>query len=70
MLEQMFAEDQLCYVITCSAEKAAKILASGNAIRIGTVTADPTLKIDDSVAISISELCEAYESWFPKFMNG
>ena len=66
----MFAEDQSRYVITCSAGKAANIMASGNAFEIGKVTADPTLKFDGSIAISMSELREAHENWFPKFMKG
>ena len=67
---QMFGEDQSRYVITCSADNAKKILASGNALQIGIVTANPTLKIDGSVAISMAELREAHENWFPKFMKG
>ena len=67
---QMFGEDQSRYVITCSAGKAANIMASGNAFEIGKVTADPTLKFDGSIAISMSELREAHENWFPKFMKG
>ena len=65
----MFAEDQSRYVITCPAADAAMILATNkDVIRIGTVTADATLKIVGSVAISMAELRAAHEGWFPAYM--
>ena len=66
----MFAEDQSRYVITCKASEAAALLKYAEISRIGVVTAEPTLKIDDGIAISMAELREAHESWFPKFMKG
>jgi phosphoribosylformylglycinamidine synthase subunit PurL len=65
---QMFAEDQSRYVLTCAPDKAAQIIASGNAIGIGKVTAEATLKIEGQTAINISELRAAHEGWFPAYM--
>jgi phosphoribosylformylglycinamidine synthase subunit PurL len=66
---QMFAEDQSRYVVTCSVEYAAKIIASGHAIQIGTVTADPVLKIG-ALEVNMAELKSAHEGWFPNYMAG
>jgi phosphoribosylformylglycinamidine (FGAM) synthase-like enzyme len=66
----MFAEDQSRYVITCKASEAAALLKYAEISRIGVVTAEPTLKIEGRIAISMAELREAHESWFPKFMKG
>ena len=67
---QMFAEDQSRYVVTCAPANAAKIIASGRAIQIGTVTTEAALKIGDTYLVSMPELREAHEGWFPKFMKG
>ena len=37
---------------------------------IGEVTANATLKIGASDAISVSDLRSAHEGWFPDFMKG
>ncbi|MDE2445884.1 MAG: phosphoribosylformylglycinamidine synthase subunit PurL [Alphaproteobacteria bacterium] len=66
---QMFAEDQSRYVVTCAPENAAAIIASGHAVQIGTVTADPTLKIEGSIAISMAELRTTHDGWFPNYMG-
>jgi phosphoribosylformylglycinamidine synthase subunit PurL len=67
---QMFAEDQSRYVVTCSPENAAKILASGNALKIGLVTAEAQLSIDGGFSISMADLRDAHEGWFPRYMKG
>ena len=67
---QMFAEDQSRYVVTCSPANAAKIVASGNAIQIGLVTRDAQLSIDGGFSISMAELKDAHEGWFPNYMKG
>ena len=67
---QMFAEDQSRYVVTCSPANAAKIVASSNAIQIGLVTRDAQLSIDGGFSISMAELKDAHEGWFPNYMKG
>jgi phosphoribosylformylglycinamidine synthase subunit PurL len=67
---QMFAEDQSRYVVTCSLAHAKNIIASGNAIQIGHVTTQAQLSIDGGFLISMAELEDAHEGWFPKFMKG
>ena len=67
---RMFAEDQSRYVLTCSTANAAKIVASGNAIQIGIVTREAQLSIDGGFSISMAELKDAHEGWFPHYMKG
>ena len=67
---QMFAEDQSRYVVTCSPESAAKIIATGNAIQIGLVSREAQLSIDGGFSISMAELKDAHEGWFPHYMKG
>ena len=67
---QMFAEDQSRYVVTCPPANAAKIVASGNAIQIGIVTREAQLSIDSGFSISMAELKDAHEGWFPHYMKG
>ena len=67
---QMFAEDQSRYVVTCSPESAAKIIATGNAIQIGLVSREAQLSIDSGFSISMAELKDAHEGWFPTYMKG
>ena len=73
--EQFFGEDQARYVLTCKAPEAAKIITQAHVqgidvIRIGTVTADPTFKIEGGPAIPIATLRTAHDSWFPAYMAG
>ncbi len=67
---QMFAEDQSRYVVTCSPESAAKIIATGNAIQIGLISREAQLSIDSGFSISMAELKDAHEGWFPTYMKG
>jgi phosphoribosylformylglycinamidine synthase subunit PurL len=67
---QMFAEDQSRYVVTCSPENATKILASGNALKIGLVTEVAQLSIDSGLSISMADLRDVHEGWFPHYMKG
>jgi phosphoribosylformylglycinamidine synthase len=39
-------------------------------IRIGTVTADPSLIVEGSASISLAELRDAHDGWFPAYMAG
>ena len=67
---QMFAEDQSRYVVTCSPESAARIIATGNAIQIGLVSREAQLSIDGGFSISMADLRDAHEGWFPHYMKG
>ena len=66
----LFAEDQSRYVLTASPENAAKIMADGNTLQIGLVTREAQLTIDGGFSISMAELREAHEGWFPNYMKG
>jgi phosphoribosylformylglycinamidine synthase subunit PurL len=71
----LFAEDQARYLVVCPAAGAAKIITQAHAsgvdvIRIGTVTADPSLIVEGAASISLAELRAAHEGWFPSFMAG
>ena len=73
--EHLFGEDQARYVVTAMASEAAKIITQAQAagvgiIRIGSVTAEPSLNIAGAAAISVADLRTAHESWFPAFMAG
>ena len=65
--EQLFGEDQARYVVTARPADAEKIVASGNAVEIGKVTATQHVKFG-TVTIAVSELKAAHEGWFPKYM--
>jgi phosphoribosylformylglycinamidine synthase subunit PurL len=73
--EQLFGEDQARYVLTCPAKEAAKIITQAHVkgidvIRVGTVTAEPALKVGSEMQIPITDLKSAHEGWFPAFMAG
>ncbi len=66
----LFAEDQARYVITATPENAAKILESEMPVqKIGTVNASPTITIG-KIEITIADLRQVHEDWFPKYMAG
>ncbi|MRN43651.1 MULTISPECIES: phosphoribosylformylglycinamidine synthase subunit PurL [unclassified Brucella] len=70
----LFGEDQARYVVSATPEMA-KLIAlnaegAGVPFRIlGTVGGD-RLKISKNVDVSVADLTQAYEGWFPNFMNG
>jgi phosphoribosylformylglycinamidine synthase subunit PurL len=71
----LFAEDQARYVMTCPAKEAAKIITQAHVkgvdiIRIGTVTDDAGLIVEGVASISLDNLRDAHEGWFPAFMGG
>jgi phosphoribosylformylglycinamidine synthase len=73
--EQLFGEDQARYVVTATPAQAEAIKAAaakaGVALeQVGTVTAEPTLKIALGPSISVSDLRIAHEGWFPAYMSG
>ena len=73
--EAHFGEDQARYVFTCKPAEVAKIITQAHVkgidvVRIGTVTGDATLNLRDQTTISLAELKNAHESWFPAYMSG
>lgn len=70
----LFGEDQARYVVAATAEMA-KLIAlnaegAGVPFRVlGTVGGD-RLKIGDLVDVSVVDLTDAFEGWFPAFMSG
>jgi len=70
----LFGEDQARYVCCVKAENAAMFAANAegagvSCIRLGTV-AGTELKIGDKISISIEQLRQTHESWFPDYMEG
>ena len=73
--EALFGEDQARYVMTCKPAEAVKIITQAHVkgidvIRIGTVTGEATLNVQDRATISLAELKSAHEGWFPAYMAG
>ncbi|MCA3556090.1 phosphoribosylformylglycinamidine synthase subunit PurL [Aestuariivirga sp.] len=73
--EKLFGEDQARYVVTARPDKAAVLLAEAaragvGVVAVGTVTSEATLKIGGGPAISVAELRDAHEGWFPAYMAG
>ena len=69
----LFAEDQARYVITCRPGDAGRIIAEGRAesigvSRLGVVRAE-SLIVGTSASISLDELKDVHEAWFPAFMQ-
>jgi phosphoribosylformylglycinamidine synthase subunit PurL len=69
----LFAEDQARYVITCRPGDAEGVIAEGNArnievLRLGVVTGE-SLIVAASASISLDELRNVHEAWFPAFMR-
>ncbi|MCL6229851.1 phosphoribosylformylglycinamidine synthase subunit PurL [Bartonella bilalgolemii] len=70
---ELFGEDQGRYLLAIkpNALDNLKMLAQTNAIpliELGIVEGN-TLDIKDVLTLSITELTQAYENWFPKFMD-
>ena len=66
----LFAEDQARYVITATAENAAKILGQEIPVqKIGSVITSPTITIGKT-EIEVADLRQSHEEWFPKYMAG
>ncbi|MGE0007975.1 MAG: phosphoribosylformylglycinamidine synthase subunit PurL [Parvibaculaceae bacterium] len=70
----LFGEDQARYVATCPAREAAKIITQAHVkgvdvIRIGTVTATAGLIVEGAASISLEELRQVHEGWFPAYMG-
>ena len=70
----LFGEDQARYIVTLPPDLANFVCmnAEGAGVpfrRLGTVGGD-SLTIDGMLSISVEELRDAYESWFPDYMDG
>ncbi len=73
--EQLFGEDQARYVVTCKSGDAVRLLTEATAagvpmVKLGEVTADPTLKLANGPSIPVAQLRTAHEAWFPAYMAG
>ena len=73
--EALFGEDQARYIFTCKPAETAKIITQAHVkgidvIRIGTVTKAATLNVGDQATISLAELKNAHDGWFPAYMSG
>ena len=71
---KLFGEDQARYVVTCKPNQAAKLITQAHVagvdlIRVGTVMADDKVKFS-ATAMSVTDLRNAHESWFPNYMAG
>ncbi|MBA5777695.1 phosphoribosylformylglycinamidine synthase subunit PurL [Stappia sp. F7233] len=70
----LFGEDQARYVVTCSADAASALLedaidAGIAAEEIGSVGGSD-LTVEGILSISIANLSEAHDNWFPAYMAG
>jgi phosphoribosylformylglycinamidine (FGAM) synthase-like enzyme len=67
-----FGEDQARYVLAVTADKAADLeaLADGLPLSKIGVTTGTELKFGDTVTISVEQLHELNEGWFPALMQG
>ena len=70
----LFGEDQARYVLTCRASETAKIITQAHVkgvdiIRIGTVISTSGLIVEGGVSISLEELRQVHEGWFPAYMG-
>ncbi|MGH6829527.1 MAG: phosphoribosylformylglycinamidine synthase subunit PurL, partial [Rhizomicrobium sp.] len=69
-----FGEDQARYLIAAPFAQAEKIVAEARNRFIAVTelgkTAGDGLVIDEGEKLSLSDLRESYESWFPRFMAG
>ncbi len=69
-----FGEDQGRYVVTVAAEAVAAVLADAAGANVPVLalgrTGNAALTLPGEAPIAISNLTEAFESWFPAFMDG
>jgi len=70
----LFGEDQSRYLLTMPEIYADMFAANAEDSgvffsRLGTVGSD-SLKIDETVSLSVAEMQTAHEAWFPAYMEG
>ncbi|MEM7069733.1 MAG: phosphoribosylformylglycinamidine synthase subunit PurL [Pseudomonadota bacterium] len=70
----LFGEDQSRYILTMPESYANMFAANAegsgvSATRLGTVAGDD-LTIGESVALSVTEMKDLHEAWFPSYMEG
>jgi phosphoribosylformylglycinamidine synthase subunit PurL len=71
---KLFGEDQARYVVTCTSKEVVKIITQGHAkgvdvIRVGSVSGLAEVNFGGTV-VTLAELSDAHEGWFPKYMAG
>jgi phosphoribosylformylglycinamidine synthase subunit PurL len=71
---ELFGEDQARYVLTCAPKDVAKIITQAHVksvdiVRIGNVSCSGDVNFGGT-AITLAELRDAHEGWFPKYMAG
>ena len=70
----LFGEDQARYLLTASADEAARIVADAKAagVPVGTIgtTGGDTLDLPGEKPVAIERLTRAHEDWLPTFMSG
>jgi phosphoribosylformylglycinamidine synthase subunit PurL len=71
---ELFGEDQARYVLTCAPKEVAKIITQAHVkgvdiIRIGNVSGMKDVNFGGTV-VTLAELRNAHEGWFPKYMAG
>lgn len=70
---ELFGEDQARYLIAANSEKLEKVKEQAKKAgveldQLGTVTGD-NLVVEGQIKLSVKQLENAYESWFPDFME-
>jgi phosphoribosylformylglycinamidine synthase len=70
----LFGEDQARYVVAVPADVADFVCINAESAgvpfrRLGTVEGD-VLAVEGLLSVSVQQLREAHESWFPAFMDG
>jgi len=70
----LYGEDQARYVLAVPAGEAEKIAAdavdAGVPVAFLGLTGSDTIEIKDGSEVSVSELRQAHEAWFPTYMGG
>lgn len=71
-LGELFGEDQARYIVTVKSDNLESVLAAAKAqnvpvTQLGTVGGDK-LEAKDIFAVSVAELSDFHESWFPDYM--
>jgi phosphoribosylformylglycinamidine synthase subunit PurL len=71
---ELFGEDQARYVLTCPPKEVAKVITQAHVkgvdiIRIGDVSSSGDINFGGD-AVTLTDLRDAHEGWFPEFMAG
>jgi phosphoribosylformylglycinamidine synthase len=70
----LFGEDQARYLMTASADEAARIIAQAKAAGVPAaivgVTGGDMIELPGEAPVSIERLVRAHEEWLPVYMAG